>query len=126
MKKKYVELTLENCETYKFRAEDVTVYLEGFLKCCGQYGCSDGVRHCAILINKRAQAVNELEDWQDKDWNKRISHGQDITHVEVDGVRYFVDWNEMDEWENRYQATLDNGWAWCFVISKEKRSLSDF
>ena len=124
--KKYVDVTLENCENYKFKAEDVTVYLEGIMKHCSQYGTSNGVRHCAILIDKKAKPVNILEDWQSEDWKKRISKSRDITHVEVEGARYFVDWHEKDEWENRWQKTQDLGWAWCFIISKDRDKLEEF
>lgn len=123
---KTIDITLENCENYEFRAKDVRVYLEGMMKRYSQYGCTEGARHCAIIIDKNAHPINYLEDWQEKDWKKRFTKSQDITHVEVEGINYFVDWHKKDEWSNRYQMTIDLGWAWGFIISKNRRSLDDF
>lgn len=121
---KAVEIVLENCEVYKFKAEDVTVLLDGLGR--HFYGGADVlnyVSHCLIEIDKDAEPINDLEDWQEKDWRKRIH--KDITQVWIDGVGYHVAWGE-GEYENEHEIDIDDGTRMVYVISRTRKTLDEF
>lgn len=126
--KNTIGLILENCEAYYFDRKDVDVYLDGLNKHYIGENEYNTVEHCVIIFHdSKENPIKPIvfDDFQDKDWWKRISGTPDITQIHINDEIYFVKWSG-DEWNNEYQTHSRSGGNKVIVISKTRKYLNDF
>ena len=121
-----MDITLENCEVYTFDPKDVSVYLEGHKRHIFGEDTYDTYKHVCILIEKNAKAVGNGPFEQDS-WQERICRdGGDIVSLDYGETRYWVNWNDDDEYSNSYQKVIEREGDFIIIISKTRHTLEEF
>lgn len=116
MKKKIIELVLENCQVLQFNPEDVYVEFEIVGGSIWKGVDAVRIKNVYICIDKEAKAVNV--DFEDEDWKERIKI-PDITHIDYNGVSYSI-WEYKGEWENEWQTLTETDDEFIIEIRKKQ------
>lgn len=120
-----MDIVLENCEVYSFDEKDTAVYFDGFSRHIFSGKNYDSVKHTCLILPKSAQA-KAFHDISD-DWQKRIpKDGGDIVTIDFGEQRYWVDWDDKNEYSNRYQQVIEDDDRYIIIISKTRHTLEDF
>lgn len=123
-----ISITLENCESIEFYTKNITYHLEGigvgYIEGIGEYPVVSSV---GLLIPYEAKIAKScicgdkgLEEEMDiTKIFKRLHKTPDITHIQIDNIRYSVAWGDGD-YINKYQESrlLPGGLA--IAISRDK------
>lgn len=123
-----VDVVLENCEYYSFKAAGLSIYLDGYWKHCFGKTTYIGFNHIAIVIEDKVEVLNN-GTYDKEDWQYRID--RDITQIELhysDGTmeRVFVDWCEDSDYENMFETDIKEPFRHIYIISRTKKRLEDF
>lgn len=128
-----VDVVLENCEAYTFKAEDINLQVQnlGF----NIWGKDPFMKaeHIMLEINEKAEAINQDPD--SESWQKRID--RDITQIHLhftngSQIILWPTWCTDDEYENSFEKDIveyqpaHETMQRYYIISPTKRKPSDF
>lgn len=123
-----IDVVLENCEFFAFSAESVALWLDGLNKHIFGTTTYNNVSHTALVIEDTVKVL-ENGTCDGEDWKTRID--KDITQIEIrfdngDTERYFVDWCNKSDYENKYETDIKEPFRHIYIISRCRQELEDF